>query len=189
MSKSNRSRSATFNDSSSASESIRRASFGWLIAATGATLLCGGGPAHSGPCTAQIAQLERQIQRGSADPGSGPTAPQTIDAQLHHQPTPVAVQNAESQARADADAALRRAQKADTDGSAAACVIALEEAKHHWVGPAQLAFDGALPPRPEFRPQGTTRVAVSFHVSRTSSSLSGAAPHMRPKHYLEGLAS
>jgi hypothetical protein len=190
MSKSNRALSAAFNDPKSASESIRRrAFFGWLIAATGATLLCGGGPAHSGPCTAQIAQLERQIQRGSADPGSGPTAPQTIAAQLHHQPTPVAVQNAESQARADADAALRRAQKADTDGSAAACVIASEEAKHHWVGPAQLAFDGVLPPRPEFRPQGTTRVAVSFHVSRTSSSLSGAAPHMRPKHYLEGLAA
>ena len=172
------------------SKSIRRsASFGLLIATTAAALLCGSGAAHSGPCTSQIEELERQIGHGSSSAKSGPTAPQSIEAQLHHQPTPVAVQNAESQARADADAALRRAQKADTDGSAAACVIASEEAKHHWVGPAQLAFDGVLPPRPEFRPQGTTRVAVSFHVSRTSSSLSGAAPHMRPKHYLEGLAS
>ena len=137
MSKSNRSLSAAFNDPKSASESIRRrAFFGWLIAATGATLLCGGGPAHSGPCTAQIAQLERQIQRGSADPGSGPTAPQTIAAQLHHQPTPETVRNAERKANADAAAVLQRARQADTDDNPAACTKALDEAKRHWFIPA-----------------------------------------------------
>jgi hypothetical protein len=191
MSNSNRWLPATFNTSSSQRKSVRRRGFfGWLFAATATTLLCGGNVAHSGPCTAQIAQLERQIQRSLVDPDSGPTAPQTIEAQLHHQPTPVAVQNAESQARADTDGALQRAQKADTDGDAAACIVALEETKHRWVGPARLAFDGALPSRPEFRPQGiTTRAAVSFHVRKTSSSLSGTAPRPHQKHYLEGLVS
>jgi hypothetical protein len=181
---------ATFNASSSPRKSVRRrGSFGWLFAATATTLLCGGNVAHSGPCTEQIAQLERQIQRSLADPDGGPTAPQTVEAQLHHQPTPVAVQNAESQARANADGTLQRAQKVDADGDAAARVVALEEAKHHWVGPARLAFDGALPPRPEFRPERITTRAALFHVRRTSSSFSGTAPRLRRKQYSEGLVS
>jgi hypothetical protein len=191
MSNSDRLLSAAFIASSSSRESIgRRTSFGWLIAATGATLLCCGDAAHSGPCTAQIAQLERQIQRVLADPDSGPTAPQTVEAQLHHQPTPVAVQNAETQGRADADAALQGAQKADIDGNAAACVIALDEAKHHWVLPARLTFDGPAPQRTEFRLQGIMRrVAVSFPGRTTSSSRSATAWPIRSKHYPGGLVS
>ena len=188
MSNSNRWLPATFNASSSPRKSV--SSFVWLVAATATTLLCGGSVAHSGPCTAQIARFEGQIQRSLADPDYGPTAPQTVEAQLHHQPTAVAVHNAESQARANADGALQRTQKADADGDAAACVVALEEAEHHWVSPARLAFGGALPPRPEFRPQEiTTRAAVSFHLRRTSPSLSGTAPRLRQKSYLEGLLS
>jgi hypothetical protein len=69
---------------------------------------CAGDAAHSGTCTAQNAQLEQQIR------GSGPTAPQSIEAQLHHQPTPRTVQNAESKAIvAEADAALQRARQAN----------------------------------------------------------------------------
>ena len=64
-----------------------------------------GNAAHSGTCTAQIAQLERQIR------GSRLTAPQSIDAQLHHQPTPRTVQNAESKAIANTDAALQPARQ------------------------------------------------------------------------------
>jgi hypothetical protein len=69
------------------------------IALSTAFTACAGDAAHSGTCTAQIAQLEQQI-RG--------TAPQSIEAQLHHQPTPRTVQNAETKAIADADAALQR---------------------------------------------------------------------------------
>ena len=75
------------------------------IALSTALTACAGDAVHSGTCAAQIAQLEQQIR------GSGPTAPQSIEAQLHHQPTPRTVQDAESKAIADADAALRRAQE------------------------------------------------------------------------------
>jgi hypothetical protein len=161
--------SAAFNASNSSRESMRRwSSFGWLIAATGATLLCYGDAAHSGPCTAQIAQFEQQIQRALADPDGGPTAPQTVEAQLHHQPTPVAVQNAESKGRENADAALQRAQKVDAEGNAAECVIALDGAKHHWVFSARLAFGGAVPQRPESRLQGITRRVVVSHHERAT---------------------
>jgi hypothetical protein len=77
------------------------------IALSTAFTACAAHAAHSGTCTAQIAQLEQQIR------GSGPTAPQSIEAQLHHQPTPRTVQNAESKAIADAEAALQRARQAN----------------------------------------------------------------------------
>jgi len=112
------------------------ASCGLLIATTAATLLCGNGAAHSGPCTSQIERLERQIGRASSGAKSGPTAPQSIEAQLHHQPTPETVRDAERKANADAAAALQRARQADTDDNPAACTKALDEAKRHWFIPA-----------------------------------------------------
>jgi hypothetical protein len=127
---------ATFLTPNSSTESAgRSASIGLLVATTAATLLGGGGAARSGPCTAQIAQLEQQIWHVSSSK-SGPTAPQSIEAQLHHQPTPETVQNAERKANADADAALQRARQADADSNSVACAKALDEAKHHWFIPA-----------------------------------------------------
>jgi len=81
----------------------------------------------------QISQAEQQIRKAQAasPPGGAgePTAPQSIGAQLHHQPTPQAVESAESKARADAEAALDRARKADAEGNASACAKALKEAR------------------------------------------------------------
>ena len=114
----------------------RSASIGLLVATTAATLLCGSGAALSGPCTSQIEQFERQIGRASSSAKNGPTAPQSIEAQLHHQPTPETVRNAERKANADAAAALQRARQADTDDNPAACAKALDEAKRRWSIPA-----------------------------------------------------
>ena len=93
-----------------------------------AALLCSVSAAHSGPCTAQIAQLEQQVSVAPG-PETGPTAPQTLGAQLHHQPTPEDVAHAERVANKDADAALARARQADAAGDAAGCHAALSEAK------------------------------------------------------------
>lgn len=108
---------------------------GLLVAATSATVLWSGGAAHSGPCAVQIARLEGQIQRAAPSPENGPTAPQSVARQLHHQPTPDSVQNAERNARLAAAAALDRLRQADVDGSAVACAKALDEAKQHWIIP------------------------------------------------------
>jgi hypothetical protein len=86
--------------------------------------------AGAGPCTAQIAELDQQIAVATAGPATGPTAPQSVGAQLHHQPTPGSVEHAEIRANADADAALDRARKADAEGNADACAQALREARH-----------------------------------------------------------
>jgi hypothetical protein len=92
-------------------------------------LIGAGAAAQAGPCATQIAQVERQIGRLETSPESGPSAPQSVGAQLHHQPTPGAVQSAESNANADVIAALERARQADSEGNASACDKALEEAR------------------------------------------------------------
>ncbi len=79
--------------------------------------------AHAGPCTTQIAEVERYLGRLAR----GPTAPEPIGAQLHHQPTPQAVERAASAARSDAEAALTARERPMLN--AAACTKALDEAK------------------------------------------------------------
>jgi hypothetical protein len=85
--------------------------------------------ARAGPCTTDISRLETQIKQSASSPVAGPTATQTVGAQLHHQPTPGEVQNAEGKANADADAALDRARKADGQGDATGCQEALRQAR------------------------------------------------------------
>jgi hypothetical protein len=100
-----------------------------LIAATCGALVFTVTVSHAGPCTTQIAHLQSQIKVAPPGPETGPTAPQSVGAQLHHQPTPGTVEHAESSANADADAALDRARKADADGNAEGCRQALRAAR------------------------------------------------------------
>jgi hypothetical protein len=89
--------------------------------------------AQAGPCTSQIAATEQQINQSAAvaPPGGAgtPSAGQTTGAQLHHQPTPGTVENAEHRANAQAEAALEKARKADAGGNAEACSDALRQAR------------------------------------------------------------
>jgi hypothetical protein len=101
---------------------------------TTAALVAGAFAAQAGPCTNQIAATEQQInQSAAASPPGGagtPSAGQAIGAQLHHQPTPGDVENAEHKANAQAEAALERAREADASGDADACSEALRQARH-----------------------------------------------------------
>ena len=83
----------------------------------------------AGPCTAQIAELEQRVSSVPASPQNMPSAPQSVAAQLHRQPTPTTVQSAAGRANADADAALDRARKADAENDADGCNAALREAR------------------------------------------------------------
>jgi hypothetical protein len=100
-----------------------------LVLGASAVLFWGISAAHGGPCTDQIAQFEQQIGHNQPGPANGPTAPQSLGAQLHHQPTPSSVGQAEQVANKDGDAALDRAKKADAAGDAAGCKKALTEAR------------------------------------------------------------
>jgi hypothetical protein len=103
---------------------------GCAILVTTCAVLClsiTGAPA--GPCTAQIAELEQRVSPAPASTQDTPSAPQSVAAQLHRQPTPNTVQSAAGKANADADAALDRARKADTENDADGCNEALREAR------------------------------------------------------------
>jgi hypothetical protein len=91
--------------------------------------------AQAGPCTTQISQLEAQIQNAQAlPPGSvgSPSAPQSVAAQLHRQPTAQSVESALSRANADGEAAVERAKKADAAGNAGECATAIVEAREFY---------------------------------------------------------
>jgi hypothetical protein len=100
-----------------------------IVCAASAIMLGSVGAAHSGPCTTQIVALEQQINTAPAIPEPGPSAPQSLGAQLHHQPTPGSVERGEHIANKDGDVALDRARKADGAGDAKTCNDALDEAR------------------------------------------------------------
>jgi hypothetical protein len=80
--------------------------------------------AYASPCGDQIAKLEA----AQADLGDVPYARQSIGAQLHRQPTPGAVANAESEARSRLNAALADARKLNSEGKDSECFATLEKA-------------------------------------------------------------
>ena len=102
---------------------------GVFFATAAAALLASVDVAYSGPCTAQIAALEQQVRASPPGPKSGPTFSQTLGAQLHHEPTPEDIEQAQRIGRKEADAALEAARNADAAGNASACGAALTEAR------------------------------------------------------------
>ena len=94
-----------------------------------AALCVGVGPAHAGPCSSAIARFEKAVRQSAGNPNAGPTAPQSIDAQLDRQPTPASIKRAQARAQAAFAAALARAKRLDARGDRAGCRRALAAAK------------------------------------------------------------
>ncbi len=102
------------------------------IALAGAVLSLSIGPAHAGPCTAAIAQFEQALRQSGKEPDAGPTARQSIGAQLGHQPTPSSVKRAEERAQTNFAGALARAKRLDARGNRSGCKRALAEARRRY---------------------------------------------------------
>ncbi len=92
-------------------------------------LLLGTISAHAGPCRNAIAQFEQTVRQSANNPDAGPTARQSIDAQLDRQPTPGSVARAEARAEGTFEAALARAKRLDARGNRAGCTRALSAAR------------------------------------------------------------
>jgi len=107
--------------------------YGRLLAlSASAALLCGNGAALAGPCRMQIVQFERRIAidlPAAAASGTLNILPQSLDAQLHHQPTLNTVVQAQHFTYKDGNAEIDKAWKADTDGDVEGCSQALIEAR------------------------------------------------------------
>lgn len=92
-------------------------------------------PTWAGPCTSEIGRLQAEVDaKIAATAATGPTAPQSVDATLSHQPTPGSIAAAEEKVGAgpsmtDALAALKRAREADNANDKSACDEALAEVR------------------------------------------------------------
>ena len=114
---------------------IHKINGGLLALSASAALLCFSSAALAGPCRMQIVQLERQISidvPAAEVFGSLNVLPQSLDAQLHHQPTLDTVVQAQHIKYKDGNIQLDRAWKADNDGDADGCARALVEARRHF---------------------------------------------------------
>jgi hypothetical protein len=104
-----------------------------LIGAAG--LLLSTLPCRAGPCTKAIEKMQARVE-GPRNAGAapGPSTNQSVGAQLHRQPTPSSIANAERklgelspETIVKVNAAMDRAQKADTAGDESGCKEALAE--------------------------------------------------------------
>jgi hypothetical protein len=101
---------------------------------SGAILILSVAPVNAASCSSEIAQFEDVVRHSGNNQASGPAAPQSIDAQLGHQPTARSVMRAERQAQAEFEANLARPKNFAARGEDAECMQAL--------GVAKLMFDG-----------------------------------------------
>jgi hypothetical protein len=94
-----------------------------------AALGLGVASAHASPCGDEIAQLEKANRQAEGNPAIGPSAPQSVGAQLGYQPTPDSVKQAEAASESSFTATLNRAKAYDAQGKAAECMQAVGDAK------------------------------------------------------------
>ena len=90
---------------------------------------------HAGPCSHEIDRMQAQVNaRLQAKAGSGPVAPESAGALLHHQPTPGSIATAETrlgelppQTAEAIEQAMGRARQADRAGDLSSCQQALSD--------------------------------------------------------------
>jgi len=99
----------------------------------GAVLCLSATFAQAGPCSKDIAQFESAIRQSAGNPSAGLTAPQSVGAQLEHQPTPQSVKRAQLHLRANFAAAMARAKLLDSRGDHTGCSSALSAAKRMYI--------------------------------------------------------
>jgi hypothetical protein len=89
--------------------------------------------ALAGPCTSDIAQFEAAIRSSQGNPFAGLTAPQSVGADLSHQPTPASVKQAQARLKSTFSATMARAKRYDAQGNRLGCTRALTAAKRMYV--------------------------------------------------------
>jgi hypothetical protein len=86
--------------------------------------------ANAGACAGEIAEFQNALPRDeNGEPTFVGSAPQSIGAQLEHQPTPVSVERAKKQAQSGIFTVLAQAEALDSEGKPSACRDAIARAK------------------------------------------------------------
>src|SRR5260370_42446501 len=90
-------------------------------ALVGAVLALAATNALAGPCTSDIADFEAAIRNSQGNPLAGLTAPQSVGAQLEHQPTPASVAQAQARLKKSFAATMASAKRYDAQGNRLGC--------------------------------------------------------------------
>jgi hypothetical protein len=106
--------------------SARHCDLSRLVLTTSALLVLGAGCAQAGPCSADIAKIEKALNAPNSP--FGPTGRQTVGAQMGRQPTPSSMARAEQKAGSHYQAALTQAQTLDNQNNPA-CKKAVKKLK------------------------------------------------------------
>ena len=86
--------------------------------------------ANAAPCAGEIADFRNSLSRDkNGEPTFVGTAPQSIAAQLEHQPTHESVEHAKKQAQAQILMVVTQAEALDSEGKKSECRNALAKAK------------------------------------------------------------
>jgi len=85
--------------------------------------------AHTNTCSDEIAHLEALVEQSMGTSVAKPTLMQSIDAQLHRQPTRESVRRAEEDAKLKFAAILARAKTLNANGKTTQCIQSVAEAK------------------------------------------------------------
>jgi hypothetical protein len=110
--------------------SFRQVTAGLFI---GAVLGLGSTFAQAGPCSTDIAQFEAAVRQSATNPNAGLAAPQSVGAQLGHQPTVASMKQAEERLKSKFSANLARAKRLDAQGDRLGCQRALTAAKRMYI--------------------------------------------------------
>jgi hypothetical protein len=95
----------------------------------GAIFVLSAASANAVSCTSEISRFEDAVRHSGSSEAFGPTATQSIDAQLGHQPTAGSVMLAERQAQTEFRDKLAQAKNYAAQGNEAECMQALGDAK------------------------------------------------------------
>jgi hypothetical protein len=106
---------------------------GMTAALAGAVLALAATNAWAGPCTSDIAQFEAAIRASQGNPFAGLTAPQSVSADLSHQPTPASVKQAQARLKKTFAATMARAKRYDAQGNGPGCTRELTAAKRMYI--------------------------------------------------------
>jgi hypothetical protein len=85
--------------------------------------------AHTDTCSEEIARVEALADQSMGNPIAKPTISQSVDAQLHHQPTRESVRRAEENAQSMFATILAHAKMLEADGKTVECIQSVAEAK------------------------------------------------------------
>lgn len=116
--------------------SVSFAAFGVLMSAACAGALIGAARAEDagvtdrarpGACGAAIAQMETALSQAHANGHVVGSAPESLTALLHHQPTRESVAKAESESEKRVEASIEIARKLRLDGKRSECIAMLEK--------------------------------------------------------------